>query len=130
MREYLGIPYKDHGRTKEGLDCWGLCVMMAKEKYGYVLPDLNHDYTSAVDSKSVSTLVEYSKLDGWEKVTKYAAGDIVVFNLAGFPCHVGTYIGRGRFIHILNGSHVTIETLDSIVWNKRLNGVYRKCKQL
>lgn len=129
MRKYLGIPYQDHGRSKEGLDCWGLCVMIAKEKYGYVLPNLDHDYTSAADGKSVGTLVEINKLSGWEKVSVYRSGDIVVFNVAGFPCHVGTYIDDDRFIHILNGSHVTIEHLNSITWSKRLNGVYRKCKQ-
>jgi len=126
MREYLGIQYEDFGRTKKGLDCWGLCCIIAKEKFDYELPALNGKYLSASNGASVSDLVEFEKLKGWRKVTKYEAGDIVVFKVAGFACHVGTYIGEGRFIHILAGSEVTIENLDSIVWKKRLDGVYRR----
>lgn len=128
MREYLGIPFKDFGRTKEGLDCWGLCVLIAKEKFNYTLPPLEKHYTSATDGISVDMLVQHEKLTGWEKVKRYKAGDIVVFSVAGFACHVGTYIGNNQFIHILHGSEVTIERLDAILWAKRLEGVYRRCK--
>ena len=129
MRKYLGIPYVDFGRTKEGLDCWGLCVLIAKEQFNYELPLLDHAYVSATDGKSVSDLVALNKLSMWQKVEEYIKGDIIVFNVAGFSCHVGTYIGEGLFIHILNGSDVTIECLDSITWKKRIDGVYRRCKQ-
>ena len=129
MRKYLGIPYKDFGRTEDGLDCWGLCVLIAKEQFNYDLPLLDKQYTSATDGKSVSDLVALNKLSKWNKVKEYIKGDIIVFNVAGFACHVGTYIGDGLFIHILNGSNVTIERLDSITWKKRLDGVYRRCKQ-
>ena len=127
MREYLGIQYKDFGRTKEGLDCWGLCCIVAKEQFNYELPALDGKYISASDGSSVSDLVALEKLNTWERVTEYRAGDIAVFNVAGFACHVGTYIGGVKFIHILQGSEVTIENLDSIVWKKRLDGVYRRC---
>lgn len=129
MRKYLGIPYKDMGRTVEGLDCWGLCVLLAKNEFNYDLPALDRQYTSATDGRSVADLVAINKLNGWEKVEVYEKGDIIVFNVAGFACHVGTYIGEGLFIHILHGSNVTIESLDSITWKKRLNGVYRKCNK-
>ena len=74
--------------------------------------------------------IEIEKLKEWQKVTKYVAGDIAVFRVGGFSCHVGMVINAKEFIHILSGSEVTIEKFDSIVWNKRLDGVYRKCKQL
>lgn len=128
MREYLGIPYKDFGRTKEGLDCWGLCCLVAKDHFNYDLPPLDGQYTSASDGSSVSDLVALEKLGDWVKVLDYEAGDILVFNIAGFACHVGTYLGKNKFIHILQGSEVTIENLDSIVWKKRLDGAYRKCQ--
>jgi len=128
MRKYLGIPYKDHGRTKEGLDCWGLCCIVSSEQYGKELPLLLGKYTSASHGDNVSELVELEKLKDWVKVLDYEAGDIVVFRVGGFPCHVGTYIGEGKFIHILSGSEVTIESLDSITWSNRLDGVYRRCK--
>ena len=128
MRNYLGIPYKDFGRTKEGLDCWGLCVLIAHEKHSYELPLFLSDYASASDGESVGDLVEAEKLREWSKVDEYKNGDIIVFRVAGFPCHVGTYIGKGKFIHILKGSEVTIESLDSITWANRLDGVYRRCE--
>lgn len=128
MRRFLGIPYQDHGRTKRGLDCWGLCVLVAKEVYDYELPSLNKMYSSAGNGADVSELVEVEKLSKWDKVSDYKAGDICVFNIGGLSSHVGTYIENNKFIHILQGSEVTIEDLDSILWTNRLNGVYRRCK--
>jgi len=128
MRKYLGIPYKDFGRTTEGLDCWGLVCMIAKEQFDYELPLLNGRYLSASNGANTSELIEVEKLKKWVKVSDYEAGDVVLFNVGGFASHIGTYIGEGKFIHILKGSDVTIENLDSMVWNKRLNGVYRRCK--
>jgi len=132
MREYLGIQYVDFGRTKEGLDCWGLCYLIAKEKFNYELPVFSNHYASASDGESVSDLVESEKLKQWDKIdiNKYEEGDIIVFRVAGFPCHVGTFIGKNKFIHILKGSEVTIESLDSIVWRNRIDGVYRRCKTM
>lgn len=130
MREYLGIPYKDFGRDKEGLDCWGLCVLIAKEKHGYILPSLADGYTSATDSNSTSELIEVEKLKDWDQVKKFKAGDVAVFRFAGFPCHVGMCLDGESFIHILHNSNVTIERFDSIVWRNRLTGVYRRCKKL
>ena len=129
MRQYLGIEYKDFGRDKEGLDCWGLCVLIAKDIHKYDLPLLNNGYESATDGGSVHDLVEIEKLKEWVKVTEYEAGDIAVFRVAGFSCHVATCVNKKEFIHILAGSDVTIEKFDSLSWSNRLEGVYRRCKK-
>lgn len=127
MREYLGIPYQDKGRDKKGLDCWGLCMLVASNEFNYSLPSLEEFYTSSLNEFSASSLINKEKETNFTKQENYKAGDVCVFSVGGFACHVGMFIGDNSFIHILGGSNVTIECLDSILWSRRLEGVYRKC---
>ena len=34
ISDLIGIPYKDHGRTAEGMDCYGLAIEVMR-RYGY-----------------------------------------------------------------------------------------------
>lgn len=62
---------------------------------------------------------------GWDRVDNPRMLDIVVFNLAGKPSHVGVCIGRGRFIHVEEGGRSRIEMLSSSLWSSRIEGYYR-----
>lgn len=41
--EYVGIPFADYGRTREGADCWGLARLIWRERAGIVLPEFAID---------------------------------------------------------------------------------------
>jgi cell wall-associated NlpC family hydrolase len=58
-------------------------------------------------------------------------GDIVVAQLAGYPIHVGVYLGRNKMLHTLRGKDSCIESID-FKWAKRIEGYYRwlKFKQI
>jgi cell wall-associated NlpC family hydrolase len=58
---YLGIRYAAHGRTRAGLDCWGLVKLVYAEQRGMVLADFAHvdpengdAVAAAVDAERVS----------------------------------------------------------------------------
>lgn len=63
--------------------------------------------------------------EGWQRVEHGEPCDVVVFNRAGRPAHVGVCIGRGRFIHVERGGRSRIESLTCLEWGGRIEGIYR-----
>jgi len=61
----------------------------------------------------------------WARVDRPEPLDVVVFNLAGAPGHVGVCIGAGRFFHVEEGGTARIERLTSPLWARRVHGFYR-----
>lgn len=66
-----------------------------------------------------------AKARDWQRVAQPRALDVVVFNRAGRPGHVGVCIGRGRFLHVEEGARSVIEYLASPLWQSRVEGYYR-----
>ncbi len=121
--DYIGIPYKERGRGFDGVDCWGLvCLMYADMDID--VPSYLHEYITSSDIDSVATAINKNKTH-WRKVEAPDVGDVLVFNIMGFPCHVGVYVGQGDFIHSFRGTAVCVERLNSISWTRRLSEVYR-----
>jgi len=121
--DYIGIPYKERGRSLDGVDCWGLvCLMYADMDIN--VPSYLHEYITSSDIDSVATAINKNK-SNWRKVEAPDVGDVLVFNIMGFPCHVGVYVGQGDFIHSFRGTAVCLERLNSISWSRRLSEVYR-----
>lgn len=121
--DLLGIPYRERGRTTEGVDCWGL-VCLFHRKLGVDIPDYLATYKSSSDMEGVGEAITEQK-QNWLKVDEPEFGDVLVFNICGFPCHVGVYIGSGDFMHSFNGTDVCIERLGSLSWSRRLLETYR-----
>ena len=51
--------------------------------------------------------------------------DLALFLIAGRPVHIGLLIDRRRVLHAEKKIGVFIERIDSTMWAKRLEGVYR-----
>lgn len=123
LESYVGIPFVEHGRTAEGVDCWGLIRLFFRNEVGTVLPNLL-DYKTTRDRATISQIIDREKSD-WRRIKKPDAGDVIVFKIAGQPTHVGLYIGQGRFIHAYKGTHSCVEALESPQWKQRIEGYYR-----
>jgi cell wall-associated NlpC family hydrolase len=119
IRDLIGIPYKTHGRGKEGLDCYGLAIeVLKREKID--LPDVFYDDTGAENSAKTMELLEngipHKVLDHPEK------NCIIELKVFGLPCHIGVYLGNGEFIHCTKNG-VVIDKLHR--WRNRVKGFYR-----
>jgi cell wall-associated NlpC family hydrolase len=120
---YIGLPYADRGRGP-AYDCFGLVKHFYKEELGLDVADHLSAYTSSSDSESVSKAINTYKSE-WVKVDKPSQYDILLFNIMGFPTHVGIYLNSSDFLHSFQGTNSCIERFNSVTWNRRLQGIYQ-----
>lgn len=110
-KKYLGIPYKEGGRSAQGLDAAGF-VWLVFSQHGGKLP------TSLPSQINVGTFVDWPKLQ---------PGDRLFFTIdEEHVNHTGIYLGNGLFIHSSGArGGVAIDSVynplyfDSIVTSRR-----------
>lgn len=124
LMQYIGLPYKAKGRSRMGVDCWGLVRLFYIEVFKIDLPSYRTEYITSGHRESVSTAIE-TNLVGWQKVEQPKFGDLLVFNILGLPLHTAIYIDRNNFLHAYLNTDSCVERLNSVSWNKRLKGAYR-----
>lgn len=120
---YIGIPFKYKGRTKEGLDCWGLTRLIYQNEYNISLPTLSDNYEDA-DIERISDLIAQYK-EGWESVDSPSEGDVVLFRVMGSVSHIGVAVSETHFIHAREGYDSAIESFDSPYWKRRISGYFK-----
>ena len=120
--KYFGIPYAYRGEDRSGVDCIGLCKMIAKDK-GINIGDINYDNIALDDVYNVFN-VNISNKNKYLLVEPQQ-DSLVVFRIMGKIQHVGYMIDNVNFLHIMKNSNVTMESIRSVVWNKRLVGCYK-----
>lgn len=124
--KYIGIPFKDRGRTIEGLDCWGLIVLVYRELFSIELPSFSNDYQSAMDRESIQQTV-LGHMSPWIEVEggREEVGDGIL--MRGKPYHMGIVAFSGRMLHIEDGifGGSRIEPYMSPLWANRIIGFYR-----
>lgn len=125
---FIGIPFVHGGRTRDGIDCYGLCVLVFTEVFKIDLPAYALDWSSRADWPRLTEAIEQGRRD-WEPIPRAAVtiGDAVLLAIAGAPLHVGIIAGTDplRMLHAEQGINTCLERLDSIVWARRIAGFYR-----
>ena len=109
--DLLGIPYKDHGRDKNGFDCYGLAIEVSR-RYGYKLNDVFYeDHNTELSDKLKPTLNLYP--------VERPAGGIIIEMQYGNELHIGVCINAREFIHMTK-SGCRINQIGTI----RIRGLY------
>lgn len=125
---YIGIPWREKGRDREGCDCWGLVTLVMREQFGLDLPSYAHDYTDTSEREQIAALLaDGIPATGWGPVVGVPrAGDGVVFRLMNAPWHVGLMVDAESFVHVEEGVGAScLERLDSYRWARRQHGIFR-----
>ena len=126
---YVGIPYRLHGTTREGLDCWGLPRLWYLEQYGIELPSFGDRYGRELDATERAHIAEVVRGESpkWQTIRQghEQRGDLVLFRVAGEEAHLGIVVGADRFLHARPNTDSCVERYDSPVWARRLAGFYR-----
>jgi lipoprotein Spr len=108
---WLGVPYKYGGTTKEGVDCSGLTGELYKAVFNKAIPRVSKDI--------------YEKSEQIEK-QNLCEGDIVYFYLEGKnESHIGVYLKNNKFIHASTKKGVIISDLDEEYYKKTFCGAGR-----
>ena len=126
VAEYVGLPFADHGRTREGCDCWGLVRLVLAERFGLDLPAYAEGYATTADREAVARLVEGGK-GPWQEITpgQERCGDVLLLRVMGLPCHVGLVVAPGWMLHALKGVDAALGRYGAMVWRRRVLGHYR-----
>lgn len=128
LQQYIGIPFIDHGRDREGCDCWGLVRLVYREQLGIEFPDFGDEYSEAYARGEVSKIMEREAQKEWcVDVTNapWKLLDIMSFTRCGVESHVGMFVRPTEVLHVVEGALTTIERYDTVKWRNRLCRVIR-----
>lgn len=125
-KKYIGLKFKEHGRDADGVDCWGLAVMIYKDAFNIDLPSFSTQYENTKSADQINDIV-ISESSKWIKINSGSEqiGDIILVRMRGVPMHVGLVLGDGYMVHSAHGIDTVIENYKRISWKDRVVGVYR-----
>jgi cell wall-associated NlpC family hydrolase len=124
-RGWMGVRWKHHGRSREGVDCCGLIIMVAKE-LGYFDFDVT-DYGRVATDESMR---EYARLHFDEiSANDLKPGDVLIlrFDPNRHMAFVGGYPGGGlSLIHAYSRApHKVVEARLDDNWRRLILGAFR-----
>jgi len=126
VNAYVGLPFRAHGRDRDGVDCWGLVRLVLADQFGRRLPSYADGYSSVEDAKDIGRLIR-GEMGPWHPVAPGAErpGDVVLMRLMNQPMHVGVVVAAGWMLHIEDGIDACLEPYDGAKWRRRALGLYR-----
>lgn len=108
---HIGTPYRLGGVDASGIDCSGYTWKVFSNSMNIELPRSTDDQFRFGRSVRMSDL---------------QFGDLIFFNTTGRnPSHVGIYIGDNLFAHASVSYGVTISSLESTYFQRRVTGIRR-----
>lgn len=125
--QYIGLPYKTGGRTRDGIDCWGLFNLVWAEQLGRALPDYDgalwHPGASAEEVAACARAYSdsFRRIEpGTERL-----GDGILFRMRGHPLHMALVVAPGFMLHVEDNCDACIEPYRVFRWEKRIIDFYR-----
>lgn len=105
-KEFLGIPYRNMGRTRKGADCWGLIVIFYEEYYGVSLPKYVTELYESTSRRQVIETIEKHRKDILTPTKAHSPGDIILVTRGELALHVALYVGKQEgHPHMLHTTH-------------------------
>lgn len=101
---YVGIPFREHGRGRDGADCWGLVCLVYGDRAGIVLPPFDGEYEDIQDIAFLERLIRGHETSlPFRPVPLEAAQamDLALVAEAGFACHIGVVVAPGWMLHCI-----------------------------
>lgn len=142
IEPYIGIQHKDHGRDRDGLDCWGLGRLLMRDRKGIELPAYASGYegTSNADAEDIARLIAGNSGD-WTEIAAHSGtdpmpwlrametmareGDFLLIRFWQHPMHVAYYVQPGLALHVLEGAQTTQLRYQDAEWRHKILAVYR-----
>lgn len=126
---YLRLPYELKGRTRAGIDCWGVVKLVYWEELGIELPSYADDYVDLQERAEVESLMdERMGRPTWRRVDPRDARpfDMLRFRVGLHVTHVGLVVEPGRrMLHASDGHSSAVIRYNGPAWGDKLACVLR-----
>lgn len=120
-REYIGLPWRHLGRGKDGVDCLGLLICVAKD-FHLIGPDADWSYPRCpIDGELEKGLERYLVP---VRYSRLKAGYVITMQLHRVPFHVAISDGCGGIIHSYLSTGFVCEHRMETKWLRRVNRVF------
>ena len=125
--EYVGLPYAVGGRDRSGVDCFGLCLLVWRERYGLDVPLYGGVSWDEANSAEIGSFIGGEALAGWDRIEAghERAGDAILMRMRGHPIHVGVIVADGIMLHCHDRADAAVEDFRTLQWSRRILGFYR-----
>lgn len=119
-RSWVGVPYRHQGRSRAGVDCVGLLMVVARE---LGLSDYEFGtYRRLPDPRVL--LGELAAQLERVAVADARAGDVWLMAWHADPQHLAIVADRGRIIHAYSQPRAVVEHIADAQWRERVRGAY------
>jgi cell wall-associated NlpC family hydrolase len=125
--ELVGIPYLARGRSLQGADCWGVCLLAARHLFDIELPEYFYSAADMLD-EACELIRRETRGPSWTLLAEggpWPRGCIHVFRVKGYETHCGIHLGGGEFMHSMAGRNSCIESLFGADWRQRKTGSFQ-----
>lgn len=127
-RDYIGLPWQFAGRSRDGVDCWGLLWLVYRDVLGIAVASYAQETMDAPEREQIATLLHHDrKISPWSDIQPGSElpFDMAVFRRAGIDSHVGIVVEPGRMLHIAHDTESRVERFDQGRWKTRLVAIHR-----
>lgn len=127
VSNYLDLPFAEKGRTRAGLDCYGLVRLVFAEQRGVSLPSYAEDYATTTDAEEITALCRGEVAASWIEVPREEARlfDVAILRILGEPIHFALVLDPPHFLHTMRDNWSHTQRWDALIWEKRLQRVVR-----
>lgn len=101
---WQGVPYRNGGRSRRGIDCSAFVQLTYQQKFGVKLP---------------RTTREQATQGGLITNSGLRPGDLILFKTGWNDRHIGIYLEKYKFMHVSTSIGVTISTITDPYWYER-----------
>lgn len=127
VADYVGLPFKEKGRDRSGVDCWGLVRLVLAERFGIEVPSYVEEYGSTKERETIGAVIAREVQPPWVEVLpgQERPGDVVLMRRGRHPIHVGLVVAPGRMLHVEEGIEACVEDYRGLAWSRRVVGIWR-----
>lgn len=121
--KYIGIPFKDGGRTRKSVDCWGLVRLVYLQELQIELPI--HAEISARNLIAVAKEMSGGKdLEDWQPIEKTQLQEFDIVGMSQYGgksvAHVGIYTQKGKVLHSELSCNTVLVDMGHVMIRERL----------